>query len=414
MQNGEDSIARAFLAFLIINAQAYPDALTYTLPVWAAVLNWYMASGESTNNGNPEQSLYLPPWVPPSERERILARLPALCSKLETALGGAGEAFREELRAAFQAGSPSTSFKPFRPVWVKHGDPLWMLPGLGLERGDGDARGRADAAAPPFIPIVCLSASREREPAEHREHFRSGIQQEPWTMLLSGGHGAYFFNRIQTRHAHSWPYIQGAADDAEHWASFAPPSPSGAVIQLTPGLFWRHLRAILPQTTAILAWSSGEARTEAAFAVGVEGEAGDDREKEDDGAVEGRVLALLTTGAAAALSKGAASVPVVRLWRVHETGLWVGDDASLQSAPHRWGGIVRVVPCDKEVVAERRERWQQQPEAPTPAVAGEAAVYEEIDEGEGRRGELAREGLPRAIVAFRRCVWKGGGVRDRR
>lgn len=162
--------------------QAYPDALTYTLPIWAAVLNWYMAHGdddESSNTAGLEQQyLYLPPWVPPSERERILTRLPTLCSKLEAAFGGARGGFREELRVAIDADGSSTPFKPFRPVWVKHGDPLWMLPGVGLERGDSDDDADADAddcadrAALGFFPIVCVSASRAREPTEHREHFR--------------------------------------------------------------------------------------------------------------------------------------------------------------------------------------------------------------------------------------------------
>lgn len=140
--------------------------------------------GSSNQTGSPEQQhLYLPPWVPPSERERILARLPTLCSKLEATLGGVRGGFREELRTAFQAGGSSTPFKPFRPVWVKHGDPLWMLPGVGLERGDDDDDGDANAddcadrAALGFVPIVCMSASREREPAEHREHFRYEMQE---------------------------------------------------------------------------------------------------------------------------------------------------------------------------------------------------------------------------------------------
>lgn len=179
-------------------------------------------------------------------------------------------------------------------------------------------------------------------------------------------------------------------------------------MQLGPELFWWKVRQILPQTTAVLPWEDLDT---APATGGVGGQEVDDGE--EDGAVESRVFALLTAAAAAAVGGAAssvgqqhapASVPSERLWRVHETGLWIGDDACLRSASRQWGGVVRVVPFDKEAVAKRREQGQET-EVPAPALAGEAAVYEEMDEGEGRRGEFAREGLPRAIMAFRRCVY---------
>jgi len=151
------------------HTQAFPDALTFTLPIWAAVLNRYVGPAAAAEAG--PDLVYLPPWVPPSERDRIVARLPDLCAKLEEALGP-DAAFREELLAAFQAGGSPTP-KSFRPVWVKHGDPLWLLPGVAV--GEDDSSESSSSSLRPaldFIPIVCVSASRDREPEEHREHFR--------------------------------------------------------------------------------------------------------------------------------------------------------------------------------------------------------------------------------------------------
>jgi hypothetical protein len=169
--------------------QAYPDAMTYTIPVWAAVLNRYVAaaavaaaaatSASPTPQDDDDHHLYLPPWVPPSERGRILTRLPELCAKLEEALGP-GSAFLAELLAAFQEGGSPTPM-PFRPIWIKQGDPLWSLPGVGVgghgQSGGGSSSSSSSSSSnsPPaldFIPIVCVSASRDREPEEQREHFR--------------------------------------------------------------------------------------------------------------------------------------------------------------------------------------------------------------------------------------------------
>ncbi len=217
---------------------------------------------------------------------------------------------------------------------------------------------------------------------------------------------------------HSWQYIQGAADDAEHWATFFAPPPSGgegeggkrAPLMLAPALFWAHVKAILPWTTTRLPWlQREEQQEEAPRAAGSIVSEGIAEEGEEDAAVERRVLALLVGAGDGGPPSTAAPELSERLWNVPGTALWIGhDDIRLWSRP--WGGILRFVPFDKGAAAARRLRGQQQQhqeeeeqeEGRPGADDGAVVIFEEVDEGEGRRGELAREGLPRAIVAFRR------------
>jgi hypothetical protein len=167
---------------------------------------------------------------------------------------------------------------------------------------------------------------------------------------------------------------------------------------LTPALFWAHVRAILPWTTAALPWLGEEQQQEQEASLAAE-------EGEEDGAVERRVLALVVGAGDGGSPSTAAHELSERLWNVPGTDLWTGHDACLRSGSRRWGGILRFVSFDKGVAAARREHQQQQQqeeEGRPGANDGAVVIIEEVDEGEGRRGELAREGLPRAIVAFRR------------
>ena len=74
------------------HTQAFPDALTYTLPIWCAVLNGVLHTHTHTHTHTythtkeGEDLLFLPPWVPPSERARVAALLPSFCVKLEEAV----------------------------------------------------------------------------------------------------------------------------------------------------------------------------------------------------------------------------------------------------------------------------------------------------------------------------------------
>lgn len=215
--------------------------------------------------------------------------------------------------------------------------------------------------------------------------------------------------------------MQGAGDDHENWASInrpssssSPPSTKGGPLLLTPGFFWAHVRAILPWTTAALPlpWEEGEEAPQE------QPRRSGDGEGEEDGVVERRVHALLLAVESSTEEEGGeastTSTPALscgRLWCVHEAGLWIGDDACLRSGSRRWGGVVRFVSLDKDAVLARRQdaqRAEGHPHSePLETAGGGAMMVEEIDEGEGRRGEFPREGLPRAIVAFRRCVAGG-------
>jgi tRNA A64-2'-O-ribosylphosphate transferase len=133
--------------------QAFPDSLTFTLPIWCAVVNGAVSvlrgQGQAVAPG--ECSLCecsLPPWVTASERSRVGALIPPWADWLAGALRGT--ATGEELVRRLH--------RQLRPVWVKPGDRLWggMLPGTGAD----------------FVPIVAVSASRPTDPAEHREHHR--------------------------------------------------------------------------------------------------------------------------------------------------------------------------------------------------------------------------------------------------
>jgi len=79
--------------------------------------------------------------------------------------------------------------KPLRPLWFSPGNPP-VDP--------------IDFSTLTFTPIICISASE----IVSSERFREG---------------------------HSWPYIQGAGDDEEHWT----------IAGLTPNLFWKHHTELL-------------------------------------------------------------------------------------------------------------------------------------------------------------------------
>lgn len=196
------------------SGKRFPDALTKTVPIWCCVINRAVArrwaqltpgdgagalggggGGSADATGDvPEDcapgdetavrpgaaaewdcSLRLPCWVSPSEAsqiERIIE--PAVASLCAGPMSPIVDRLCRALRA------------PLAPFWLAAGEPLVSPP------RDGSTNW-----------VVCVAASRVMGAAAARE-------------------------------AHSWSYVQGAADDEENWAR-----------GLKPELWWRCVSRVL-------------------------------------------------------------------------------------------------------------------------------------------------------------------------
>jgi hypothetical protein len=224
----------------------FPDALTRTVPLWAAVINATLGVGGGSAVGAPAGAVHVccPPWIPGSERAQVEARAAAFAGSLPE---GTRTAILSQLRGRVTA--------PLVPAWLcpqptdasgfvsrasSDGDfegdddgadtayefvvcdcvSRRLVPGDGapvsvsrfLSAGGGAPTGGADGDAsqppPPFIPLMCVSASRVVPDAGDEVSAHAG-----------------------------WTYIQGAGDDAESWAR-----------GLSPSLLWGPdgARALLP------------------------------------------------------------------------------------------------------------------------------------------------------------------------
>ena len=160
----------------------FPDALSKTLPIWAAVINAAVAQ----RRGLPAEGVSLPPWVAESERAAVDARLAGWVEALQ---GVGGDV----------AGLASVLAKPLRPLWLSQESPLWALP-------------CPDPAQLPYTPLLCVSASQPLR-----------------------GHGQRTAGQgLQEAEQQGFSYCPGAGDDQESWAR-----------GLTPNLFWRHREQLL-------------------------------------------------------------------------------------------------------------------------------------------------------------------------
>ncbi|KAL3137186.1 hypothetical protein ABBQ32_006750 [Trebouxia sp. C0010 RCD-2024] len=222
--------------------KTFPDALTKTVPVWAAVLNRAVAQlrsyhdsselstdsaffmspqskqndsilqSQSTSpdtvmaaraNGTEQlpaaktasskiewdTSLHLPPWVSSNERLQIEAKLDQWVRDLCQVSGDVGR-----LAAVLD--------KPLRPIWLSQESRMWL-------------NEMADHANLPFTPLYLVSASK---PQPQRQSIEVGGE-------MKGEVG------VQT---YSYTYVPGAGDDEESWAE-----------GLTPGLFWKHQQELI-------------------------------------------------------------------------------------------------------------------------------------------------------------------------
>lgn len=148
-----------------------PDALSKTIPIWCAVLNTALFPDHPHSH-----TLHTPPnVVPSSEHAQIAALLPTFVSSLQ----------------ALALDLPSLRAKLSKPL-----RPLWITPGT----QPGHEPQEREAIFEAYRPVVCCTASSK-----------------------SSGELATFEG-----------YVQGAADDTEHWA-----------MGLTAPLFWAHSEHLL-------------------------------------------------------------------------------------------------------------------------------------------------------------------------
>jgi tRNA A64-2'-O-ribosylphosphate transferase len=173
----------------------FPDALSKTVPIWAAVLNHAVAEHRDRATGAPlsaataawRTGVALPPWVTPSEAVAIDARVPGWAASL-LAVG------------ADIAGLSALLQRPLRALWLSQASPLWALP---------------EPASLPFTPLLCVSASAPLSGYGHRHASNQACD------------GAA--PEASEHSARAYAYIPGAGDDEEAWAC-----------GLTPQLFWQH------------------------------------------------------------------------------------------------------------------------------------------------------------------------------
>ena len=183
------------------STKRFPDALSKTVPIWAATLNSAVAAHRDKRGwpgaGSTDEwraGVVLPPWVGENETAGINARLPEWTAAL-TAVG------------ADVAGLSAALVKPLRVLWLSQASPLWGLP---------------DPSALPFTPLICVSASAPLSGHGHRrtheEEPADACVQEPPEPCAS----------------RAYSYVPGAGDDEEAWSR-----------GLTPELFWRHRAQLL-------------------------------------------------------------------------------------------------------------------------------------------------------------------------
>ncbi|RYG56723.1 hypothetical protein EON66_02185 [archaeon] len=168
--------------------KSFPDALTRTLPIWAAIMNCVLLCGEGEHSAQAthwQQHLCLPHWVPDAEYSLLCERLPSLAASVSPTL-------RSIIREA--VGGRLT--KPLHPLWVNAHE--GCVHSCCEESSAYRAARRPVHSAEDCIPLVCVSASAVVPPEGD---------------VLSAHEG--------------WVYVPGAGDDAENWAC-----------GLTPATLW--------------------------------------------------------------------------------------------------------------------------------------------------------------------------------
>lgn len=192
--------------------KTFPDALTKTVPLWAAVVNravgryrrqhqWTTGNTDGTQDPSWDTSLHLPPWIASNERTQIEARLCGWTDQLLSVGVDLG-------------GLTAILTKPLRPLWLGHNSRL--LP----------PEQQPDLEELTFTPLYLISAS---EPNARHRIVPGGLGSRDATESL-----ANVQSRIEEPYTASFQYIPGAGDDEETWSR-----------GLTPPLLWMHTQLLL-------------------------------------------------------------------------------------------------------------------------------------------------------------------------
>lgn len=179
----------------------WQDALTKTVPIWAAVLNG--AAARLRSEPSWAQGVHLPPWISGNEANEIEKRLEGWVDAL--------------LEMGADLAPLSMLAKPLRCVWVSQD---------AQEDQDEDWEDIADRKdALDFTPVVLISASLPNARRRRR------LTLDPEEFEEEAFDGKVDLKRpIDVM----YDYVPGAGDDEESWAK-----------GLTPELMWRHLGDLL-------------------------------------------------------------------------------------------------------------------------------------------------------------------------
>jgi len=298
------------------STKRFPDALSKTVPIWAATLNlavamhrdehgWPAGSGATSEW---RDGVALPPWVGENEaaaiNQRMLGWIPAL-----VAVG------------ADIAGLSAALAKPLRVLWLSQASPLWGLP---------------EPAALPFTPLFCVSASAPLSGHGHRhthddEPQGAGDQQPP-------GQGT----------SRAYSYIPGAGDDEEAWSH-----------GLTPQLFWRNRAELLHCDDVLAAIDALVAAQPAAAAHTPPAASLPSRFAARAPALSARATGLhdlppAGTGLFAASAEAAAGLPVAAggvRW-IGDTRVGCASFAALRDPAQLWRTTDALLLCDDDGSAE--------------------------------------------------------------
>lgn len=172
-----------------------PDALSKTVPIWCAVLNYLILEEEGQSWPFDREILFVPPGtVPDSERERISQKIPELVENLKKLRIMDGSKLKELLGKGCE-GRP----RLLRPIWIYPGSSL-LRTNVDLFTGEKVMTSKWTAPED-IIPLILCTVSYQCQ---------DGVDKR-----------------------NGFTYVQGAADDHELWSN-----------GLTPALFWKHIRTL--------------------------------------------------------------------------------------------------------------------------------------------------------------------------
>ena len=229
----------------------FPDALSRTIPIWAAVVNracrlWAAGkdSSEEEEEGGGREAVgdlfrMMPPWVPASERAKVAERVESW-ARLLLSTGVDLSPFAREL-----------SERPLVPVWIARGGggggggEAAGSPAVEVTRAQGDesAATSSTSATTTTTPLYLFSVS---DPFARRATVSCGCGSSSGSSSSSiGSRSSTSSGETTNRHPshgcfdHSFDYEPGGGDDEEGWGR-----------GLSARLFWEHRGELLSRGPA--------------------------------------------------------------------------------------------------------------------------------------------------------------------